>query len=142
MLYLRRFRVSSSKTTPSESPKKSSGSVAGSPAGVNLNASAISVLSRWSPRFSRPQLFPSRLPLCRSASEICRSTLSVLTALLCSRTKQTQTQTQTQPYTRAKHALRLTVSIAHVEARFCRQRFGTHLFLERLLQRMVQKTSD
>lgn len=41
--HLRRFRVSSSKTTPSESPKKSSGSSVGFPAGVNLRASAITL---------------------------------------------------------------------------------------------------
>lgn len=42
--HLRRFRVSSSKTTPSESPKKSSGSSGGFPAGVNLRASAITLV--------------------------------------------------------------------------------------------------
>lgn len=43
MLYLRRFMVSSSKITPSASPKMSSASSTGPPATVNRNANAMPV---------------------------------------------------------------------------------------------------
>lgn len=114
MIYLRRFRVSSSNTTPRESPKKSSGSVAGPSAGDNLSASAIFV-GVDNHRNSRPPNslvtgFFLSLDAGAYAGPRC----------LCS-----------QPYARAEHALRLCISIARSEARCCLAEVrSTLLFLE------------